>query len=70
MSPLDVPAGGEVPALVDPRIPPVCLIINVVDQVLRHRDGLKLLEIHPPQVLLGVNIGIKAVAVQVLREID
>ena len=47
-----------------------CLIINVVDQVLRHLDGLKLLDIHPPQLLLGVDVGIKIVAVQVLREID
>ncbi len=64
-----IAARSKVSVLVDPHIPPVCLIINVVDQVLRHRDGLKLLDIHPPQLLLGVDVGIKIVAVQVLSQI-
>ena len=28
MSPLDITARGEVPALVDPRVPPICLIVD------------------------------------------
>ena len=70
MSPLDVPARGEVPALVDPRVPPVCLIVNVVDQVLRHLDGSKILDIQAAQVLLAVNVRIKIEVVQVLGQID
>ena len=41
----DIAAWGEVAVLVDADIPPVCLIVDIVNQFLRHRDGPELLEI-------------------------
>ena len=65
-----IAARAEKPALVDPGVPPVCLVVNVVHQMLRYLDCLKFLEIHTSQLFLAVNAGIKLIAIQILRQVD
>ena len=65
-----IAAGSEVAAVIDTNIPPVCLIVDVVNQVLRHLHSLKILNIHTAQFFFVVDIGVKIEAVKVLGQID
>jgi hypothetical protein len=38
--------------------------------MLRNRDGFKFLDIQAAQGLLAVNIGVKIIVVQILRQVD
>ena len=58
------------PTFVDTHIPPVCLVVDVVDQVLRHRESFKLQDIHTAQFFLVLHSGIKLEAVKVLGQVD
>ena len=51
-----IAAGGKVAVLIDAGVPPVCLVVDVVHQRLRHRDRPKLLEIQPSQGLSLIHI--------------
>ena len=65
-----IASGGEVAALIDADIPPVCLIVDVVDQMLRHFHTTELQHIHTAQLLVTMNIRIELKAIQILREVD
>ena len=45
---------GIVAAVVDPHVPPVCLIVDVVNQVLRHFHTAELQHIHTAQLLVAI----------------
>ena len=64
-----IPTGSEYAALVDTHIPPVCLIIEVVLNVLRYVDSPKLVGIKTAQPFIIGNIRVKAVKVKVLRQV-
>lgn len=63
-----IPTGSEYAALVDTHIPPVCLIIEVVLNVLRYVDSPKLVGVKTAQPFIIGNIRVKAVKVKVLRQ--
>ena len=65
-----IAAGGVVAVLVDPHIPPVCLIVDIVNEMLWDLDGAEVLDVHSPQRLVIVNIGVKLKAIQILRQVD
>ena len=65
-----IAAGGKMPTFVDTHIPPVCLVVDVVDQVLRHRESFKLQDIHTAQFFLVLHSGIKLEAVKVVGQVD
>lgn len=65
-----IAAGGIVPILVEPNIPPVCLVVEIVEQVFRHIDGLHVLHIDAPQRFIVCHARIKLKAIQILRQID
>lgn len=65
-----IAAGGVMPILVEPNIPPVCLVIEIVEQVFRHIDGLHVLHIDAPQRFIVCHARIKLEAIQILRQID
>ena len=65
-----IAAGGVVAVLVDPHIPPVCLIVDIVNEMLRDLNGAEVLDVHSPQRLVIVNIGVKLKAIQILRQVD
>ena len=56
--------------LFKPNIPPVCLIVKIIQQVLRHVNGLHVLHIDAAQGFIVLDTRIKLVAIQVLRQID
>ena len=58
------------PVLIDTDIPPVCLVVDVIHQFFRHLDSLKLLEIQPSQGFLVLHVGVKIVAVQIVRQVN
>ena len=64
-----IPTGSEYAALVDTHIPPVCLIIEVVLNVLRYVDSPKLVGVKTAQPFIIGNIRVKAVKVKVLRQV-
>ena len=61
---------SEVAAVIDTNISPVCLIVDVVNQVFRHLHSLKILNIHTAQFFFAVDIGVKIKAVKVLCQVD
>ena len=65
-----IASGGEVAALIDTDIPPVCLIVDVVDQMLRHFHTAESQHIHTAQLLVTMDIRIELKAIQILREVD
>ena len=65
-----IASGGEVAALIDADIPPVCLIVDLVDQMLRHFHTAELQHIHTAQLLVTMDIRIELKAIQILREVD
>ena len=56
--------------LVNPNITPVCLIVKIIQQMLRHINGLHVLHIDAAQRFIVPHTGIKFKTVQVLREVD
>ena len=65
-----IASGSEVAAVIDTNIPPVCFIVDVVNQVFRHLHSLKILNIHTAQFFFAVDIGVKIEAVKVLCQVD
>ena len=54
-----IPTGSEYAAFVDTHIPPVCLIIEVVLNVLRYVDSPKLVGVKTAQPFIIGNIRVK-----------
>ena len=65
-----IASGGEVAALIDADIPPVSLIVDVVDQMLRHFHTAELQHIHTAQLLVTMDIRIELKTIQIMREVD
>nr|DAO37335.1 MAG TPA: hypothetical protein [Caudoviricetes sp.] len=65
-----IAAGGKMPVLVDTNIPPVCLVVDVINQVFRHLHGLKIQNIHTAKFFIVFYSGVKLEAVKVLGQVD
>ena len=52
-----IAAGSKVAVLVEPNVPPVCLVIEIVEQVLRHIDSLHIFHIDAPQRFIVLTPG-------------
>ena len=65
-----IAAGGEVPALVQPHIPPVCLEVKIVDYIFGHLQPLHVLHINAPQRFIVRYAGVEVVAIQIVNEVD
>ena len=65
-----ISTGGIVAAVIDPHIPPVCLIVDIVNEVFRNSDGPELQYIHTAQFPVTTDTGIELKAIQILREVD
>lgn len=65
-----IAAGGVVSVLVDPHIPAIAGIVDVVDQMLGDLQGFKVLDIHPAQFLVIPYPAVKLKTVEVLGQID
>ena len=61
---------GEVAAFIQGDIPAVCLIVDVIPQMLRHLHGVQLVDIIPAQVVVILDTWVHVVAIQVLRQVD
>lgn len=64
-----IAAGGEVPALVQPHIPPVCLEVKIVDYIFGHLQPLHVLHINAPQRFIVRYAGVEVVAIQIVNEV-
>ena len=65
-----IAARGKVAVLFKSNIPPVSLLVKIIQQLLWHVNGLHVLHIDAAQGFIVLNAGIKLVAIQVLRQID
>ena len=65
-----ISTGGIVAAVIDPHIPPVCLIVDIINEVFRDFHTAELQHIHTAQLLVTTDTGIELKAIQILREVD
>ena len=66
----DIAQIGKIAAFLQGNIPPVCLIVNVIPQMLRHLHGVQLVDVIPAQVVIVLDGRVQVIAVQVIREVD
>ena len=66
----DIAQIGKIAALVHCHVPAVCLIVNVIPQMLRHLHGVQFLDVVPAQVVIVLDRRVQVIAVQVVREVD
>ena len=65
-----IAAGGEVPALVQPHIPPVCLEVKIVDYIFGHLQPFHVLHINASQRFIVRYAGVEVVTIQIVNEVD
>ena len=51
-------------------IAPVCLIVDIILQMLRHLHHVKFLYVVPPQIFVIFDIGVNFVAIKVFGQVD
>ena len=66
----DIAQIGKIAAFLQGNIPPVCLIVNVIPQMLRHLHGIQFVNVIPAQVVIVLDGRVQVIAVQVVREVD
>ena len=66
----DIAQIGKITALVHCHVPAVCLIVNVIPQMLRHLHGVQFLDVVPTQVVIVLDRRVQVIAVQVVRKVD
>ena len=66
----DITKAGEVAAFIQGNIPAVCLIVDVIPQMLRHLHGVQLVDVIPAQVVVILDTRVNVIAIQVFRQVD
>ena len=66
----DISELGEVSAFLYGDIAPVCLIVDIILQMLRNLHGVKFLYVVPPPILVIFYLGVHVVAVKVFCQVD
>ena len=61
---------GESSRVSQGNITPVCLIVDIVLQVLRHLHGSQLVNVIPAQIVVVVNAGVHIIFIQIVSQVD